>query len=71
VSSPRVGEKSWLSLLGGLRSALRLTGRLWLEASAEAVLPTQRERFELDHVGLVHRPSALIARASLGFGLTL
>jgi hypothetical protein len=71
VSSPAAGGKAWLSLAGGLRSALRLSGRLWLEAAAEAVVPTAREQFVLDAVGVVHSPSPVSGRASLGLGLTL
>ena len=71
VSSPRTGQKTWLSFSAGLRSALHLGGRLWLEAAAEAVVPTLREAFVLQGIGTVHRPSAAIARASLGLGLTL
>lgn len=71
VSDPKTGTKYWLSFSAGLRSALRLGGRLWLEAGAEAVLPTLREQFVLDSIGLVHTPAQLSARASLGLGLTL
>ncbi len=71
VSSPKTGVKSWFSLTGGLRSALRLSEKLWLEASAELVVPTLREEFVLESVGVVHRPAAVSARTSLGLGLTL
>ncbi len=71
VSSPAAGGKAWLSLAGGLRSALHLGGKLWLEAAAEAVVPTWREQFVLDRVGVVHTPSRVSGRASLGLGLTL
>jgi len=55
----------------GLRSALHLGSRLWLEAAAEVAIPTLREEFALGGVGIVHRPSPAIARASLGLGITL
>jgi len=71
VSAPRAGEKSWVSLLLGLRSALHLGSRLWLETAAEVAIPTLREEFALGGVGIVHRPSPAIARASLGLGITL
>ncbi len=71
VSAPGTGEKFWLSLVAGLRSSLHLSGRLWLDVSSEAVVPTLRESFVLQGIGAVHRPSAVSVRASLGLGLTL
>jgi hypothetical protein len=71
VSSPAAGGKAWLSVAAGLRSALHLWEKLWLEAAAEAVVPTWREQFVLDAVGVVHTPSPVSGRASLGLGLTL
>ncbi|WP_437317972.1 hypothetical protein [Sorangium sp. So ce385] len=70
VRFPASASATWLSFSAGLDARFSLLGPLGAAAHAALLIPTRRERFAIDDVGLVHRPSAVAGRASLGLELS-
>lgn len=71
VSQPGTGSASWVGALFALRGEVPITSWLSIMLQAGAMVPLQRHEFEIEGVGLVHRPASVAARAGLGFVLDL
>jgi len=69
VDTPRSAVVTWLSLALGAEARFRLAGPFELAAALGLILPTRRERFGLDGLGILHRPAVASGRASLGLYL--
>lgn len=70
VRFPASASATWLSFSAGLDARLSIIGPLGATAHAALLIPTRRERFGIDDVGLVHRPSVVAGRASVGLELS-
>jgi hypothetical protein len=65
VDAPRSATVTWLSGALAAEVRARLAGPLDMTASLGIIVPTRREDFGLDGLGIVHRPAALSGRAGL------
>lgn len=70
VRFPASASATWLSFSAGLDARFSILGPLGAAAHAALLIPMRRERFGIDDVGLVHQPSAVAGRASLGLELS-
>ncbi|WP_437725383.1 hypothetical protein [Sorangium sp. So ce861] len=70
VRFPSSASATWLSFSAGLEARISILGPLGAAAHAALLIPTRRERFVIDDVGLVHRPSAVAGRVGLGLELS-
>jgi len=69
VDAPRSATVTWLSLALGADARFRLAGPFELAVALGLNLPTRRERFGLDGLGMLHRPAVASGRAALGLYL--
>ncbi len=71
VNRGGTGQKAWLAAVGEVNARLRLSGHAWVVLRASSVVPTLRETFALQGVGVVHQPAAAAFRGALGIELQL
>lgn len=68
LSVHRTQSVFWGAGLLGLALRYRVASPLWLELLTEAGLPWHRAAWQVDDVGTVFRPSAVVGRASFALG---
>ena len=70
VANPRTDGDLWLALGFGAFGRLGLVGPLAIAGGLRLMVPTDRERFGLDGLAVVHRASAVAGRANLGLEIS-
>jgi hypothetical protein len=66
IREARSEDALWLGLLGGVTAGVRLVGRFWLRVEGHIGASPTRPSFEIEGIGLVHRPSVLVGRVGIG-----
>jgi hypothetical protein len=66
VADGRQAERLWLAPGLGGRGFLPISNQLALSASLDALAPLIRDEFVVQGTGVLHRPSAVVGRLSLG-----
>ncbi len=69
VDSPRTDSVTWLAFALGAQGRVGLMGPLGLTGALRLIVPTRRETFGLDEIGVLHRPGPVSGRVELGLSV--